>query len=99
LSAEGIPSERVFFVGNVMIDTLLKHRRRALQQQVLQELQLTPNGYAFGTIHRPSNVDSAEAAAATANALLAIAARIPTVIPMHPRTRERFAQFGVLDEL
>ncbi len=99
LSAEGIPSERVFFVGNVMIDTLLQHRRRALERPVLQELELTPRGYALCTIHRPSNVDSADAAAATAAALIAIAARMPTVIPMHPRTRERFAQFGVLDDL
>ena len=99
LSAEGIPSERVYFVGNVMIDTLLQHRRRALERPVLQELELTPRGYALCTIHRPSNVDSAEAAAATAAALIAIAARMTTVIPMHPRTRERFAQFGVLEDL
>ena len=99
LSAEGIPSERVFFVGNVMIDTLLQHRRRALERPVLQELELTSRGYALCTIHRPSNVDSADAAAATASALTAIAARMTTVIPMHPRTRERFAQFGVLEDL
>ena len=99
LSAEGIPGERVFFVGNVMIDTLLQHRRRALERPVLQELELTSRGYALCTIHRPSNVDSADAAAATAAALIAIAARMPTVIPMHPRTRERFAQFGVLEDL
>jgi UDP-N-acetylglucosamine 2-epimerase (non-hydrolysing) len=99
LTAEGIPSERVFFVGNVMIDTLLQHRRRALERPVLQELELTSGAYALCTIHRPSNVDSAQAAAATAAALIAIAARMTTVIPMHPRTRERFAQFGVLEDL
>ena len=99
LSAEGIPSERVFFVGNVMIDTLLQHRRRALERPVLQELELTSRGYALCTIHRPSNVDTAHAAAATAAALIAIAARMTTVIPMHPRTRERFGQFGVLEDL
>ena len=82
-----------------MIDTLLQHRRRALERPVLQELELTPSGYALCTIHRPSNVDSAPAAAATAAALIAIAARMTTVIPMHPRTRERFAQFGVLEDL
>src|SRR5438128_2391847 len=59
LKREGIPDERVFFVGNVMIDTLLQHRERSEQSTVLEELRLTEGGYAVLTLHRPASVDDA----------------------------------------
>src|SRR5262245_22280153 len=56
LAREGIPPERVHLVGNVMIDTLLRHRERAAASRVLDELGLESGGYALVTLHRPSNV-------------------------------------------
>src|SRR5438876_2673387 len=57
LLKEGLPEEKIFFVGNVMVDTLLKHRERAQKLNVSQKLGLTPRSYALLTLHRPSNVD------------------------------------------
>ena len=61
LRREGVPDKRVFFVGNVMIDTLLRHRDRAQQSDVLQRLNVRPKEYAVLTLHRPSNVDDPDA--------------------------------------
>ncbi len=99
LLAEGIPSSRIHFVGNVMIDTLLSHRRRALERPVLSELGLTAEAYALCTIHRPSNVDTPQSARVTVDALCTVADRMDTVVPMHPRTRDRFSTFGLMDAL
>ena len=61
LLSEGIPKERIFFVGNVMIDTLLRHRSKAQESTILQDLQLADGPqvkpYAILTLHRPANVD------------------------------------------
>jgi UDP-N-acetylglucosamine 2-epimerase (non-hydrolysing) len=99
LVAEGIPSSRIHFVGNVMIDTLLYHRQRASTRPVLGELALSPRGYALCTLHRPSNVDTPESALNTIAALREIAARITTVVPLHPRSKGRLQEFGLFDQL
>jgi UDP-N-acetylglucosamine 2-epimerase (non-hydrolysing) len=99
LRAEGISAERVHFVGNVMIDTLLRHREKAGERGILQELRLVRRGYAACTLHRPANVDTAAAAENTVRAIEAVADRLPIVLPIHPRTRARFADFGLLDRL
>jgi UDP-N-acetylglucosamine 2-epimerase (non-hydrolysing) len=54
---EGRPEEKIFFVGNVMIDTLKKHLKKAVKEEVLRELGLEEKRYALLTLHRPSNVD------------------------------------------
>lgn len=97
LKAEGIPAERIHFVGNVMIDTLLHHRERARQSAILDRLGLTPGCYAVCTLHRPSNVDTLAAAENTVRALEELARRLPVVLPMHPRTQARLEQFGLLE--
>jgi UDP-N-acetylglucosamine 2-epimerase (non-hydrolysing) len=99
LMAEGIPQSRIHFVGNVMIDTLLHHRQRAMERPILTDLGLQPRGYALCTLHRPSNVDTPEAAANTIAAVREIAARITTVVPLHPRSKGRLEEFGLFDEL
>jgi UDP-N-acetylglucosamine 2-epimerase (non-hydrolysing) len=99
LLAEGIPASRIHFVGNVMIDTLLRHRHHALRRPTLGELGLSPRGYALCTLHRPSNVDTRDAAVNTMSALRAIAVRLTTVVPLHPRSKDRLAEFGLLEEL
>jgi UDP-N-acetylglucosamine 2-epimerase (non-hydrolysing) len=99
LVAEGIDRTRIHFVGNVMIDTLRRHQRQALKRPVLAELGLTPGGYALCTLHRPSNVDTQDNAGNTVRALREVAARLTTVVPLHPRTSARLREFGLLAAL
>jgi UDP-N-acetylglucosamine 2-epimerase (non-hydrolysing) len=99
LEAEGIPAERIHFVGNVMIDTLLAHREQARRSDILSRLELSPRGYAVCTLHRPSNVDTRSAAENTLRALEGLAGRLPVVLPLHPRTRAKLNQFGLLGQL
>lgn len=93
LLAEGVRPERIVFVGNVMIDSL-HHASRATN--VLERFSLESGAYAIGTIHRPENVDSAEALRATFDALAEVARQIPLVLPVHPRTLARAEAFGLV---
>jgi UDP-N-acetylglucosamine 2-epimerase (non-hydrolysing) len=99
LRAEGIGEGRVHFVGNVMIDTLVTHRRAAATRTIVADLGQQAKGYALVTLHRPSNVDTLEAAQNTVRALESVAARLPVVVPFHPRTSGRLQQFGLLDRV
>jgi UDP-N-acetylglucosamine 2-epimerase (non-hydrolysing) len=86
---EGIPRERIFLVGNVMIDTLLRFRDRAAQERIVERLGLTAKGYAVATLHRPSNVDDDGQLRELIGVLEEVAKRLPVVFPVHPRTRNR----------
>ncbi len=94
LIREGHPPERIHFVGNVMIDTLLSHRELALKTDVLKRLGLGKR-FAVATLHRPSNVDSAPALEGVLSALAGIARMVDVVFPVHPRTVERIKTFGL----
>jgi len=94
LRREGIPGERIHFVGNVMIDTLRKYEPVARGKRTAEALGLSPGSYAVLTLHRPSNVDDAESFAAILDALEAILPTLPVVFPIHPRSRKRLAEFG-----
>jgi len=98
LRAEGVPEARIFFVGNVMIDTLLRFREKASRTAVLDRLGLQKRGYAVATLHRPSNVDGAAQLAALVRMLTALAAHLPVVFPLHPRTRARLEAAGLARE-
>jgi UDP-N-acetylglucosamine 2-epimerase (non-hydrolysing) len=87
LLREGIPTERIHFVGNVMIDTLFRYREEARRSQVLGALGLAPRGYAVLTLHRPSNVDEEASLAPILDGVGRIQQEIPVVFPVHPRTR------------
>ena len=95
LLAEGVSKDRTFFVGNVMIDTLLRFRKQASQSDILQRLGLEPASYAVATLHRPANVDDAERLRGLTGALTRLAERIPVVFPVHPRTRRRMEESGM----
>ena len=99
LQAEGIPASRAHFVGNVMIDTLLRNRSRAAERDVLSRLGAAPHEYALCTLHRPSNVDTLAAAANTLRAVQVVAEQLLVVLPLHPRTRSKWEEFGYLAEL
>ncbi len=99
LSREGIPGHKIFFVGNVMIDTLLCHWEKAKTSSILSDLGLGRWGavrdYAVLTLHRPSNVDKSSALARIAEALGAVARKLPIIFPVHPRTAKQIQEFGL----
>lgn len=96
LLREGHRADRVHLVGNVMIDTLRSQVERAKSQDTLTRLGLTPHEYAVVTLHRPSNVDVRDTLAALLDVLVEASAQIPIVFPVHPRTRARMEDFGLL---
>ncbi len=99
LRREGHDMSHVHLVGNVMIDTLLSQVELAKSRDALRRHQLTRGNYGVVTLHRPSNVDDP----ATLNALLkllgSVSVRLPLVFPVHPRTRARIVEFGLLGML
>ncbi|MDO9018998.1 MAG: UDP-N-acetylglucosamine 2-epimerase (non-hydrolyzing) [Deltaproteobacteria bacterium] len=99
LAREGIPPERVRFVGNVMIDTLVHQLPAARALGVPAAMGLAPRGYALVTLHRPSNVDEPARLTALVALLERLAAQRAVVFPTHPRTRERLERFGLIERL
>lgn len=91
LRREGIPEERIHFVGNVMIDSLVRFLPLAKEYKS----DGLPNKYALVTLHRPSNVDDPKVLNDLVGALVEINAEIEVVFPVHPRTRRRIAEFGI----
>jgi len=96
LAREGIPPEKIHFVGNVMIDTLV--------QLLPAAIHVGKNGqvgrYALVTLHRPSNVDDPRVLKRILESLLAVTEDLAVVFPVHPRTRQRIAEFGIkVDQL
>jgi len=99
LKAEGVSDDRIFFVGNVMIDSLVFFREKAAKTGIVEELDLTPSRYAVMTMHRPSNVDNREGLLDLLETIERITELVPLAFPMHPRTRNRFDEFGLADRL
>lgn len=96
LKHEGIPAGKIFFVGNVMIDTLLRHRELAEISGGLRALGVDTNRpYALLTLHRPSNVDTRQTLNRILGALREIAGRISIFFPAHPRTAKKIGEFGL----
>jgi UDP-N-acetylglucosamine 2-epimerase (non-hydrolysing) len=95
LAAEGIRGDCVVFVGNTMIDTLLANVDEARSLAVWEEFGLARRGYLLVTLHRPALVDDPARIAATLAALEKVAAEVPVLFPVHPRTRARLADAGV----
>jgi UDP-N-acetylglucosamine 2-epimerase (non-hydrolysing) len=95
LLSEGVPSQKIHLVGNVMIDTLLRFREKAARSRILEHLGLHAKQYAVATLHRPSNVDSLERLNALVGVFAQLAKRLPVVFPVHPRTRGRMETAGL----
>lgn len=89
LEAEGYRDDQIHLVGNVMIDTLLTNRERAVERlpRLRKELDLGDGRYGLATLHRPSNVDDPDQLRALLGALATVSAVAPVVMPVHPRTR------------
>ncbi|HSC92512.1 MAG TPA: UDP-N-acetylglucosamine 2-epimerase (non-hydrolyzing) [Gaiellaceae bacterium] len=95
LAAEGIAEERVEFVGNTMIDSLMASLGHALERAAYTDLGLAPRSYLLVTLHRPALVDQADLLARTVAAIAELGRQMPVVFPVHPRTRERMLQLGL----
>ncbi|MFN8580260.1 MAG: UDP-N-acetylglucosamine 2-epimerase (non-hydrolyzing) [Gemmatimonadaceae bacterium] len=99
LLREGIDADRIVFVGNVMIDSLLRMLGPARALRVPARMGLAGKRYAVATLHRPSNVDDARQLGVILEALRHVARDLPIVLPLHPRTRDRMKAFGLDSEL
>ncbi|MFN0085098.1 MAG: non-hydrolyzing UDP-N-acetylglucosamine 2-epimerase [Blastocatellia bacterium] len=95
LLREGIEPHRIVRVGNVMIDTLVRHFELAKTSPILDTFPLEPCGFAVATLHRPANVDDPEVLRGLLSALGEIARELPVIIPTHPRTQARIEEFGI----
>jgi UDP-N-acetylglucosamine 2-epimerase (non-hydrolysing) len=95
LLQEGIAPERIFFVGNIMIDSLMTAIDEARALSLIDDQGLQRGAFVMATFHRPSNVDDREQLEEILAALRTIADRMPVVFPMHPRTADRIKTFGL----
>ncbi|MBX7054480.1 MAG: UDP-N-acetylglucosamine 2-epimerase (non-hydrolyzing) [Pyrinomonadaceae bacterium] len=99
LKAEGIPAEKIRFVGNVMIDSLREHLKVAAASDIREKLDVAEGEYAVCTLHRPSNVDDKPVFSGIINALAKISGRLPIIFPVHPRTRSKIDEFDLAEQI
>jgi UDP-N-acetylglucosamine 2-epimerase (non-hydrolysing) len=97
LVREGIPRKKIHFVGNIMIESLLRYRARFEASQILERLGLEKKAYALITLHRPSNVDERITFQNILKELDRIQKEIKVVFPAHPRTKRRIKEFDLED--
>ena len=90
LLAEGVGHDRIFFVGNTMIDTLVCMLPRIEESDIHERLDLAPGGYVLATLHRPAVTDG-PLLGPVASSLASLSQHLPVVFPVHPRTRARLA--------
>ena len=110
LKREGVPDEKVFFTGNVMIDSLVRYQEKAKSSTILEELGLqasdlenssdtSQTDFIVMTMHRPANVDTENGLKAILELIELSTAKTKVVFPIHPRTRSNMAKFGLEDTL
>lgn len=90
---KGVPDSRIFFVGNIMVDSLLSNKKKASQRQILSRLGLREKDYGLLTLHCPDNVDDEPTFRRLTSAIREISRRIPIVFPAHPRTQKSIKDF------
>ncbi|WP_428236161.1 non-hydrolyzing UDP-N-acetylglucosamine 2-epimerase [Gracilimonas sp.] len=95
LKKSGVGDERIFFVGNTMIDTLLKHRPRFQKPSVWDKFGLIKGNYIVMTLHRPSNVDEEEILKSLMEEIIKNTQDLPLVFPVHPRTAKILKNLGI----
>ncbi len=88
LGREGVEPERIFFVGNIMIDSLYFYMKRAEESAILEKTGLEEKQYILVTLHRPSNVDDPSIFSGMLKSLRRLSEIMPVVFPVHPRTRK-----------
>lgn len=95
LRNEGIPNEKIHFVGNTMIDTLLSNMDRFIRPPVWDQLGLQEKEYLVMTLHRPGNVDEEEQLNSLIREIVNSSNGIPILFPVHPRTRKNLGKIGL----
>lgn len=96
LRRAGVREDSLFFVGNVMIDTLLANRNRFKKPQLFFDLDLKEKQYLVLTMHRPANVDESEKLQLTMNKIVNNVKGLPIIFPIHPRTAKIFSDLGIM---
>jgi UDP-N-acetylglucosamine 2-epimerase (non-hydrolysing) len=98
LAKEGISDDKVYFVGNIMIDSLVTFQKKAESSDIINRLRIDED-YALVTLHRPSNVDTREGLNTLLVAFFEIAKKIKLVFPVHPRTIKNMKDFGMYEKV
>ena len=91
----GIANDQIHFVGNTMIDTLLKHENRLVKPKVWDELSLSTQNYIVITLHRPANVDEEDTLRLMINEIVDNVENLPIIFPVHPRTKKIMDGLGI----
>ncbi|MCE1189340.1 MAG: UDP-N-acetylglucosamine 2-epimerase (non-hydrolyzing) [Ignavibacteria bacterium] len=99
LHREGVSSDKVFFSGNCMIDSVVRYLPKAEQSEILLQYKLSPKQYILITLHRPSNVDNPAKLGELINFLNTVAAKRKVIFPIHPRTKRNMADSNLLETL
>ncbi len=99
LIKEGKPKDKIYFVGNIMIDSLVQYKHKAKESKILDEINVAPQDYALITLHRPSNVDSEAGLLTILNAFEEISKDVKLVFPIHPRTTKQIELFGLKEKV
>ena len=95
LIKSGIGDERIFFVGNTMVDTLLANRKRFIRPEIWDSLRLNEQGYLVMTLHRPANVDEGEKLKRLIDEIVKHSHDLPLVFPVHPRTARIISELNI----
>lgn len=98
LTKEGVEAEKIYLVGNVMIDTLQRHLKTAANSQIRQDFPFS-GSFILATLHRPSNVDNAEELKMLMDCFVEISKEQAIIFPLHPRTENNLKKFGLFDIL
>ncbi|MFA6542731.1 MAG: UDP-N-acetylglucosamine 2-epimerase (non-hydrolyzing) [Bacteroidota bacterium] len=98
LKNEGVPERKIFFVGNTMIDSLLRYKEKSDRSAVLSRLKIHPQHYALVTLHRPRNVDSPDELRKIVLMLNAVGEKMKVVFPVHPRTKNNLTAAALLQQ-
>jgi UDP-N-acetylglucosamine 2-epimerase (non-hydrolysing) len=99
LAREGIPMEKIKFVGNVMIDSLKKHKKHAMKSKILEKIGVRKGKYVVLTMHRPENTDHKDILKGIIDALDEIQEKIDLVWPLHPRAKKQLIKFGLFNRI
>jgi UDP-N-acetylglucosamine 2-epimerase (non-hydrolysing) len=92
---QGIKSTRIFFVGNTMIDTLLKNQSRFIKPAIWDQAELKEKNYFVLTLHRPANVDEEQGLKLMMDEIIAASKGLPIIFPVHPRTAKNLESLGI----
>ena len=95
LRLQGVKEDRIFFVGNCMIDTLLKNRNNFVKPKIWNELNLSEKGFIVITLHRPANVDKPSNIKEIIDEVIAHSRELPILFPVHPRTRKLLSELDI----